>query len=99
MKHKARAVPILCLLALSLDVSSLLAQQQESQRRPLPDGVELHADIPYAGTDNPRQKLDLILPKKRSTDAPLPVIAYIHGGAWRAGNKNGSRRRITRRGR
>ncbi len=101
MKQKARAVPLLCLLAFCLDASSLFAQRQGDQRRtsrretrPLPDGVELHADIPYAGTDNPRQKLDLILPKKRSTDAPLPVIAYIHGGAWRAGNKNGSRRRI-----
>jgi len=49
--------------------------------------VEKKLDIPYAGTDNPRQKLDLLLPKERG-DQKLPVIAFIHGGGWQNGDKS-----------
>jgi len=73
-----------------------------AQRRPaggvvspaaLPPGVRLEADLPYAGTDNPRQKLDLLLPvsPKRS---PLPVVVFIHGGAWRGDSKTAARRQL-----
>ncbi len=58
-------------------------------QRPLPAGVEAKLDLAYAETDNPRQKLDLYLPKLRKTDKPLPVIVFIHGGGWRAGDKAG----------
>ncbi|RMF87582.1 MAG: alpha/beta hydrolase, partial [Planctomycetota bacterium] len=51
-----------------------------------PDTLEAHLDISYAETDHPRQRLDLLLPKRRTKDK-LPVIAIIHGGAWRAGDK------------
>ena len=54
---------------------------------PLPDNVELIADIPYAGTDHHRQQLDLLLPRERATEAPLPVIAYVHGGGWSLGSR------------
>jgi acetyl esterase/lipase len=60
-----------------------------AQTRPLPPGVEALRDLPYAETDNPRQKLDLFLPKARKGDKPLPVIVFIHGGGWRGGDKNG----------
>jgi acetyl esterase/lipase len=53
------------------------------------DSIKAELDIPYAGTDNPRQRLDLYLPKVRKDDKPLPVVVYIHGGAWRAGDKRG----------
>ena len=58
------------------------------------DNVKLTSDIPYAGTTNPRQMLDLILPKKPATDKPLPVIVFIHGGGWRAGNKSSGAGRV-----
>jgi acetyl esterase/lipase len=54
----------------------------------LPDTVTLEKDIPYAGTKNPRQTLDLALPKEPKTPGPLPVVCYIHGGAWQAGDKS-----------
>lgn len=60
-----------------------------AQGRPLPPGVEALRDLPYAETDNPRQKLDLFLPKAHKGDKPLPVIVFIHGGGWRGGDKNG----------
>lgn len=56
-------------------------------RVPLGGNVELMADIAYAGTDDPRQRLDVYLPKQPTVAGPLPVIAYVHGGAWRMGSK------------
>ncbi|MDB6117027.1 MAG: putative lipase/esterase [Verrucomicrobiaceae bacterium] len=54
--------------------------------------IEVQTGIAYAGNDNPRQQLDLFLPRKRNSDKPLPVVVFIHGGGWKAGNKSdGSR--------
>ncbi|MCW1886778.1 alpha/beta hydrolase fold domain-containing protein [Luteolibacter flavescens] len=43
-------------------------------------------DIDYAGADNPRQKLDLILPKDRKAKK-RPMVVFVHGGGWQAGRK------------
>ncbi|QDT63794.1 alpha/beta hydrolase fold domain-containing protein [Calycomorphotria hydatis] len=51
------------------------------------ESVEVQKDFAYAGTDNPRQRLDLYLPKERKSDK-LPVVAYIHGGGWKNGDKS-----------
>ncbi len=55
----------------------------------VPDSVELKADLPYAGNTNPRQAVDLYLPKKRANEMPLPVVVYIHGGGWSGGSRAG----------
>jgi acetyl esterase/lipase len=60
----------------------------------LPDTVKLEADIPYAGTDKPRQRLNLLLPKTPKDDKPLPVIVYVHGGAWLGGDRSGGHGRL-----
>ena len=52
-------------------------------------GFKVIRDISYVGEGHDRQSLDLALPIKRKDNKPLPVIAFIHGGAWRAGDKNG----------
>ncbi|MEW4529897.1 alpha/beta hydrolase fold domain-containing protein [Maioricimonas sp. JC845] len=70
--------------------------RSERRSRPLPESVRLVADIPYAGTVHPRQQLDLILPKEPTADGPLPVVAFIHGGGWRAGDKAAARRQVAR---
>ncbi|MEZ4266891.1 MAG: alpha/beta hydrolase fold domain-containing protein [Myxococcota bacterium] len=49
--------------------------------RPERAGVEVIADLPYAATDHPRQRLDIYRP--RDTPGPLPVALYIHGGGFR----------------
>ena len=61
--------------------------REPRQPRPLPEGVQAFRNLPYAGTDNPRQTLDLFLPKDRKKDASLPMIVYIHGGGWKNGSK------------
>ena len=66
---------------------AVMARARKSRQPRVPAGVTMMRDIAYAGTDNPRQKLDLVLPKKRATEKPLPVIVFIHGGGWRNGDK------------
>jgi acetyl esterase/lipase len=44
------------------------------------------ADIPYAGTSDFRQTLNVYAPAAKPTK-PAPVIFWIHGGGWRGGEK------------
>jgi acetyl esterase/lipase len=49
--------------------------------------VEVKKDIPYLegkDTDAGKHKLDLYLPKGKSG---FPVLIFIHGGAWRSGDR------------
>lgn len=62
--------------------------------QPMPEGVKLEADIPYAGTDNPRQRLDMLLPETPK-GGKLPVVVFIHGGGWQNGDKTGGRRQVS----
>ena len=50
--------------------------------------VKVEKDVAYAGTTNPRQTLDLMLPKTPKGDKPLPVVVNVHGGAWLQGDKS-----------
>lgn len=54
----------------------------------LPPGVRVEKDISYVPDGDAAQKLDLYLPEK-PPEKPLPVIVWVHGGAWRAGTKTG----------
>ncbi len=54
--------------------------------RPLPAGVRAVKDVVYATAGTRELKLDLYLPELRAAK-PLPLIVWIHGGAWRAGTK------------
>jgi acetyl esterase/lipase len=50
----------------------------------LPAGALVHRDLAYVTQGHERQRLDLYLPKE---GARVPVIVYIHGGAFKMGNK------------
>jgi len=69
----------------------ILAWQQA-----LPDPIKVTPDIAYADTPDAARRLDLYLPAQRASDKPLPVIVFIHGGAWQAGNKAGGRASVMR---
>lgn len=53
--------------------------------------VKLIKDIPYANSDNPRQTLDLAIPKDRQ-ESIVPLVVWIHGGAWKSGDKTSGHR-------
>src|SRR5689334_25322088 len=55
-------------------------------QRKAPDGVKVLRDLEYIPEGHERQKLDLYLPEK--SDAPLPVVVWVHGGGWRRGDKS-----------
>ncbi len=55
--------------------------------RPAPAGVKAERNIVYAKAGGRELLLDLYLPEGGSPK-PLPLIVWIHGGAWRAGTKN-----------
>lgn len=74
MTHK----PIL-LLAVAQG-ATLLAQVTQ----PLPDDVRVELDIAYAEPKNERQMLDVYTPDAGKN---LPVVVWIHGGGWQAGDK------------
>ena len=75
------------LQALLIAVAALLAASASApaQRPKLPEGVKVLRDQAYLPGGHERHKLDLYLPAK--ADRPLPVVVWIHGGAWRAGDK------------
>jgi len=41
-------------------------------------------DVPYAGTDNVRQTLDVFAPPEGKD---RPVVVWVHGGGWQKGSK------------
>ena len=43
--------------------------------------------LDFAKVDDQTLKLDLYLPKEQAS--PSPLIVYVHGGAWRAGSREG----------
>ncbi len=73
----------------SLMVPLVLALSAFAQRPPanVPEGTEVHRNLEYVKGGHERQQLDLYVPKQAS--GPLPVIVWVHGGAWLAGSKDG----------
>jgi len=83
MKSRMLFVSIILVVMLSVAIAQ---QPRQSMRRRLPEGTIVHCDLPYVTNGHERQKLDLYLPK---TEKKLPLIIWIHGGAWLAGSKDG----------
>jgi acetyl esterase/lipase len=83
-------VPVGLVLAGFLGLTALpLARSQQPDPKPkapsLPEGTKEFRDLRY-GPHTERNTLDLFVPK---SDAPLPLIVWVHGGAWQGGSKSG----------
>jgi len=77
------------LLAAGLAVSASFGQPRTNQpadRFALPPAVKVQKDLEYGRANNRALLLDLYLPENH--DKPLPLIIWIHGGAWMAGSKD-----------
>ena len=51
----------------------------------LPDGVNVLRDVEYAKVGDKSLLLDIYTPKE--SKGALPLVVWIHGGAWRGGSK------------
>jgi len=96
MKTKMNLIISLTAVLISAGLIPTLAQANDvSQRRKrgpnVPEGTLILRDLAYVPDGHERQKLDLYLPKQSEGVAPLPLIVWIHGGAWRAGSKENCR--------
>jgi acetyl esterase/lipase len=67
------------------------APQRRARGPNVPKGTRILRDIPYVPDGHVRQKLDLYLPSPKEGAGPLPLIVWVHGGAWHAGSKENCR--------
>jgi len=73
------------LLTLASPVREVTAQPQGAGTPSrAPEGTRVHRDLAYVAGGHERQKLDLCLPGEGEN---LPLIIWVHGGAFRAGSK------------
>ena len=61
--------------------------QRDRPAPPLPAGFKAIRDVEYVPGGGSSRSLDLYLPEAKP-DKPLPLIVWIHGGAWLGGNKD-----------
>ena len=84
-KPMMQIIGTLVLLLFFVVVISVLAQRRNSAEPPkVPEGITVHRDMAYVTDGHERQKLDLYVPDKGEN---LPLIIWVHGGAWRGGDK------------
>jgi acetyl esterase/lipase len=81
MNPKTIIVSIMLVILLSVAIAQ---QPGQSANSDMPEGTTVHRDLPYVASGHERQKLDLYLPK---AEKKLPLIIWVHGGAWLAGSK------------
>lgn len=86
---KFRPLLLSLLIAVPTFAEDYNAQKEVVKKAAEKSEVEVKLDLPYADNSNPKQMVDLYLPKKRSSDKPLPVVALIHGGGWIHGDRIG----------
>lgn len=79
-----------------LEIPAWSREKKEPASRPKPPtrrmpDVRILRDLEYVPGGHERNKLDLYLPKQLATQAltsgPLPLIVWVHGGAWLGGSK------------
>jgi acetyl esterase/lipase len=81
MKNLA-LISLVAVMCWMVCASESLAQEVTSQ--PMPGVLELQ-NVQYVPGNDPAQRLDLFLPAQAG-GKPLPLVIYIHGGGWSAGD-------------
>jgi len=85
-KFNAAVAAGIRMAAIAAILATCVATAQPTRSLPnLPEGTVVHRDLPYVSDGHERHRLDLYLPNDRND---LPLIIYIHGGAWLAGSKD-----------
>ncbi len=86
MKTNLLSIGLVTGLGLALGVAQP-ATKQAQRGISLPPGVKALKDLEYGKASGRAMRLDLYLPEQAGK--PLPLIVWIHGGAWMAGSKDG----------
>ena len=81
---------MLRLACLLLSAVPLLAQQGSFHP---PPGVNVASNLVYASTPDKELKLDIYRAKSAGREE-LPLVVWVHGGAWRRGGKESPRQAI-----
>lgn len=82
------AVTLFVVVMILSTVVETATAQGKRRGQQVPDGVTAHRDLEYASAGEKKLLLDVYTPNSDADDdGPLPLIVWIHGGAWRAGNK------------
>lgn len=80
-----RTVAGFCLL---FSILAFAQPIQAKDREEVSFEIDSHIDVPYyegEDADSVKHKLDLFLPRDRKN---FPVLFFVHGGAWRQGDKS-----------
>ena len=75
-------LPLAGLLALAAGAARAEGGAEKKPERP---PIREVYDVPYAGTNDERQALDVFAPRGAKG---RPVVLFVHGGAWVFGDKN-----------
>jgi len=76
------------LIALALLARGLIAPRSVQGKPPPAAPPAVSRDIVYAVADGRELRLDAYVPPGKP-ESPRPIVVYIHGGAWRGGEKSG----------
>ncbi|MBN2593835.1 MAG: alpha/beta hydrolase [Sedimentisphaerales bacterium] len=91
MKVKTNLIISLTAALISAGLIPVKVQANEASQHArgpnVPDGTRIFRDLSYVPDGHERQKLDLYLPEQKEGTGPLPLIVWVHGGAWLAGSK------------
>jgi acetyl esterase/lipase len=77
-------VPLILILFLVAAILVLVQRRGAAEASKVPEGVTVYRDVAYVTDGHERHKLDLYVP---DTGENLPLIIWVHGGAWRGGDK------------
>src|SRR4051812_26768057 len=72
-------------LCIALLMGLQLFAQQPAQLQLFPKGTVMHQNIPYASDTSQKHLLDIYLPP--NSKGNLPLVVWIHGGAWMLNDK------------
>lgn len=61
--------------------------QQPADAQPIPPDVEILRDVPFGKGGERTLTMHIVRPKEKP-EKPMPVIVWIHGGAWLGGSKD-----------
>ncbi|MGC4038182.1 MAG: alpha/beta hydrolase [Chitinophagaceae bacterium] len=83
MKNRMACHVILTIL--SFCGCTMLFAQNSPVQKIFPEGTVMHSNIPYANDSHKKHLLDIYLPKEQK--GKLPLVVWIHGGAWMLNDK------------